>query len=139
MKARAFCILVVLAAPVFAQNAEILAVIQKSADDWNTGSLEAYVQCYERSPDTTFVGSAVTHGTAGILERYRRAYATPDSMGRLTFSELEPRILSPQIAVVTGRYTLERPPSAGGRKTGLFTVIMRKSDAGWRIIHDHSN
>lgn len=127
------------AAPLLSQTADVLASIRKSADDWNTGSLEAYVSCYEKSAATTFVGATVSHGSDAVLERYRRAYPNRQSMGHLSFSELEPRLLKPDIAIVTGRYTLARAAGDGGAKTGLFTVVLRKSKQGWRIVHDHSN
>jgi uncharacterized protein (TIGR02246 family) len=125
--------------PVPCQTGDMVAVIQKSAADWNTGSLEAYMDCYEKSPETTFVGTAVTRGTGDVLARYRKAYPSRERMGHLTFTELAARPLSADIAIVTGRYTLERPAENGGKRSGLFTVVMRKGDRGWRIIHDHSN
>src|SRR5262249_22447184 len=118
-------------------NDQRLAVIQKSAEDWNRGDVEAFVQSYEQSPETTFVGAKVSHGTADILARYRRDYPDRAHMGKLTFSELAPRTLSPTLAIVTGRFALERSAEAGGNATGLFTLVLRKGPAGWRIIHDH--
>jgi uncharacterized membrane protein YhhN/ketosteroid isomerase-like protein len=128
-----------LAIPAHSQADEILAVIQKSADDWNSGKIEAYMECYEKSPETTFVGKEISHGTAAVLERYKREYPTPERMGHVTFSELAARPLSPTLAIVTGRYTLRRSPENGGEKTGLFSLVLRKSAVGWRIILDHSN
>jgi uncharacterized protein (TIGR02246 family) len=121
------------------EAAEILAVVQKSAADWNRGDLEAFVQCYEPSPETTFVGSEVSRGTDAVLSRYKRTYPDAAHMGATTFSELEARILSSELAIVTGRFRLERESQFGGNKTGLFTLVMRKSGAGWRIIHDHTS
>ena len=37
------------------------------------------------------------------------------------------------------RYKLERAAGLGGDKAGIFTLVMRKSAAGWRIIHDHTS
>lgn len=116
-----------------------LEVIRRSEAGWNSGRIERYMECYENSPETTFVGSAVTKGTRAVLERYRRAYPDAETMGKLKFTELQARRLTPELAVATGRYTLERSPSAGGPKTGLFSVVLRKGPAGWRIIHDHSS
>jgi uncharacterized protein (TIGR02246 family) len=118
---------------------ERLAVILKSADDWNRGDIEAFVQSYEQTPETTFVGATVLHGAADILDRYRKNYPDRARMGKLTFSELQARTLSPALAIVTGRFTLERSSDAGGRATGLFTLVMRRGPNGWRIIHDHTS
>jgi uncharacterized protein (TIGR02246 family) len=122
-----------------AQDKDVLAPILKSAEDWNRGDLKAFMQSYENSPDTTFVGSEVAHGTDAVLARYRRTYSSVQQMGKTTFSDLKVRPLSPELAVVTGRYTLDRAAEFGGRKTGIFTLVMRKSAVGWRIIHDHTS
>jgi uncharacterized protein (TIGR02246 family) len=134
--------LVALILPHVSLPAEVddpVAVIQKSAADWNRGDIEAFVQCYEQSPETTFVGATVSHGAENILARYRRSYPDRAHMGRLTFSELQPRPLTPALAIVTGRFTLERTQEGGGRSTGLFTLVLRRGDGGWHIIHDHTS
>ncbi|HSR54241.1 MAG TPA: nuclear transport factor 2 family protein, partial [Acidobacteriota bacterium] len=58
----------------------------------------------------------------------------PARMGKTTFSELETRPLTPELAIVTGRFHLRRDAGSGGDKSGLFTLVMRKGDSGWRII-----
>ncbi len=118
---------------------DIVAVIQKSADDWNRGDLKAYVQCYEQSRETTFVSSEVVHGTDGVLARYQRNYPDKAHMGELTFSQMQVRPLSSDIAIATGRFTLERTADGGGHATGLFTLVLRRGPQGWRIIHDHTH
>jgi uncharacterized protein (TIGR02246 family) len=132
-------LLIGLCAICAAQDRDILAVILKSADDWNRGDLNAFMQSYENSPDTTFVGTEVARGTDAVLARYKRSYSTVEQMGRTTFSELKARPLTPELAIVTGRFTLERAAEFGGRRTGIFTLVMRKGAAGWRIIHDHTS
>ena len=59
-------------------------------------------------------------------------------MGTLGFSELEVRSLDERYAVVIGRYRLERNKKDGGPATGLFTLVMEKTDKGWKIIIDHT-
>jgi uncharacterized protein (TIGR02246 family) len=128
-------------APSIAQtaSAEMLAVIEKSAADWNRGDLEAFVQCYEQSPETTFVGTEVSRGTDAVLSRYQRTYPDAARMGKTTFSELQARPLGADLAIVTGRFQLQRGAQWGGDKSGLFTLVMRKGASGWRIIHDHTS
>ena len=59
-------------------------------------------------------------------------------MGELAFSELDIQLLGADVAFVFGRFTQQL---AGDKKnpTGLFTLIFKRTDAGWRIIHDHSS
>ena len=121
-----------------AQEKEIVAMLQQSVADWNRADIPAFMRCYEDSADTTFVSKAVVKGTAAVRERYRTAYPTPEHMGKLTFSELVARLVSPGTAIVTGRFRLERTDKGGGPAQGIFTLVVRKSAAGWRIIHDHT-
>lgn len=126
-------------APVQSPTRDILAVIERSAEDWNRGDIEAYAQCYEQSPETTFVGTEVSRGVGEVVGRYRRAYPDAAHMGKLTFSNLEVRVLGDDLAIVTGRFDLTREARVGGNKAGLFTVVTRKGPSGWRIIHDHTS
>ena len=127
-------------APAFGQTGEIRMQLDASASAWNRGDLVAFVSPYEDSPETTFIGREVTRGgTQALLSRYRRTYPTRDAMGTLSFSEIEVRVLSPDIALATGKYELKRSASGGGDAAGRFTLIFRKTAAGWKITHDHSS
>jgi len=125
---------------LFAQTDEIRTLLKNSEDAWNRGDLPAFASAYEDSPETTFIGREVTRGgTRAILERYRRTYPTRDAMGQLTFSEIEIRTLAADVVLATGKYELKRIAAAGGDASGRFTLILRRSAAGWKIIHDHSS
>jgi uncharacterized protein (TIGR02246 family) len=114
--------------------------INNSAAAWNRGDLVAFASAYEDSPETTFIGREVTRGgTQAILDRYRRAYPNREAMGDLTFSEVQIRTLTPNIALATGKYELRRTAAAGGDASGRFTLIFRKTAGGWKIIHDHTS
>jgi uncharacterized protein (TIGR02246 family) len=125
---------------LFAQADEIRTLLNRSEQAWNRGDLAAFASDYEDSPDTTFIGREVTRGgTQAILERYRRSYPNRDAMGKLSFSEIEVRTLAADVVLATGKFELKRTAAAGGDTAGRFTLILRKSAAGWKIIHDHSS
>jgi uncharacterized protein (TIGR02246 family) len=125
---------------LFVQAEEIRAMLVKSEAMWNRGDLEAFVSDYEDVPETTFIGHEVVRGgTKAILERYRRRYPNHDAMGTLTFSEIETRTLAPGLVLATGKYDLKRTAAGGGDASGRFTLVIRKTPAGWKIIHDHSS
>jgi uncharacterized protein (TIGR02246 family) len=123
----------------------IRAVIAAQAAAWNRADIPAFMQAYEDSPDTTFIGSAVRKGYQPILERYRAGYANAAQMGTLTFSNLEIRLLpSPcgpvEYALVTGNFHLERTEKGAATKDdGIFSLAWRKTPQGWKIILDHSS
>ena len=133
------------AASALAQNnsknqksiAAIRAVLDAQAAAWNRGDIEGYMDGYARSPDTVFVsGDRVTRGWQTVLERYKKTYNTREKMGTLTFSDLEITVLSKESALVLGRWHLQR---ANDEPHGTFTLLFRKTKAGWRIVHDHSS
>ena len=134
-------LLFLLCAPLlFAQGDEIRAMLKNSEAAWNRGDLAAFATDYEDSAETTFIGRDITHGgVEAILARYRRGYPTPEAMGTLTFSEIDVRPLGKGYALANGRFALKRTTAGGGDAAGRFTLVLRKTKAGWKIIHDHSS
>lgn len=115
----------------------IRAVIDAQRDAWNRGDLEAYMDGYDRSPDTEFVGGdTITRGWQTVLERYQKNYNSREKMGVLSFSEIEITVLSKDAALVLGRWRIKR---ANGEPHGTFSLLFRHRQAGWRIVHDHSS
>ena len=136
------CLILLACAPVLlAQtDAAIQTLMKESEAAWNRGDLPAFASYYEDSPDTTFMGKEIVRGgTKAILERYQRAYPTPESRGTLTFSEIRVRPLADGLALVTGRFDLKRTREGGGDASGHYTLIVRRTRAGWKIIHDHTS
>jgi uncharacterized protein (TIGR02246 family) len=135
-------LVVMLAASSGAQNAPEAAIrhlLDQQTADWNRGDVEAFMNGYEDSPNTTFVGQTVQYGYSTILERYKKLYATPAAMGKLTFTHLAVRVLDSTYATATGNFHLERNAAGGGNADGIFSLIFRKDPQGWKIILDHSN
>ena len=60
-------------------------------------------------------------------------------MGTLTFSEIAVRPLGKDYALANGRFALKRTHGGRRRCRGPFTLVLRKTKAGWKIIHDHSS
>src|SRR5437899_12387670 len=87
--------------------AAILAVLDAQRDAWNRGDIEGYMDGYDRSPQTEFVGGdEITRGWQTVLDRYKKKYSSREKMGMLTFSELEITMLSKYAALVLGRWPL---------------------------------
>ncbi len=118
---------------------EVLALMKMQQEAWNRGDLDGFLSGYEKSGNITFVGKTVSRGYSGLVERYRRAYGDREKMGHLTFSELEFQPLGESGAFLIGRFALKRTQAGGGDASGRFTIVLRKSAAGWRIIHDHTS
>jgi uncharacterized protein (TIGR02246 family) len=120
------------------QQLDVIKVLTAQETAWNNGDLQAFAQAYKDSPDTLFVTSMINRGFAGMVESYKRDYPTRAAMGTLAYSELEVHPLDERFAVVIGRYRLERGKKDGGNATGLFSLVLEKTDKGWKIIVDHT-
>lgn len=92
---------------------------------------------YWNSPDLLFTsGGKVFRGFTTLSERYRSTYGTGERMGRLTFSDLEVHPLGSSAAWALGRWSLALGSERPG---GVFTLVFRKLDGEWKIVHDHTS
>jgi ketosteroid isomerase-like protein len=57
-------------------------------------------------------------------------------MGTASLSDLEIAVLAPDAALAFGRWQQQGDRGTG---SGLFTLLLRKTADGWRIVHDHTS
>jgi ketosteroid isomerase-like protein len=126
-------------------EAQIRAAITAQTAAWNHGDIPGFMQAYEDSPETTFIGATLRKGFQPILKRYQQAYSNSAQMGTLTFSDLDVRLLpgacgKRELALVTGKFHLERTAKGEATKDdGIFSLVWRKGSQGWKIILDHTS
>jgi uncharacterized protein (TIGR02246 family) len=131
------------AAPLSLARAEesgevaIRTVLSTQVDAWNKGDLTAFVQGY--AEDCVFVGSATVIGRSAVLARYQQRYGSKEAMGRLSFSGLEVRFIDSQVAIVLGRFALERSAEGGGPASGIFSLVFHLNAGRWEIVLDHTS
>jgi uncharacterized protein (TIGR02246 family) len=117
--------------------AEIQWVLNAQQDAWNRGDIDAFMNGYARSASTVFVSEdEVRRGWQTVRDRYRVKYSNHAKMGTLSFSEIEVTMLSPDAAVVLGRWRLKL---ATDEPHGRFTLMFKRLPEGWRIVHDHTS
>ncbi|UFP94277.1 YybH family protein [Gloeobacter morelensis] len=117
----------------------VRSVLEQQASAWNRGDIPGFMAGYENAETTTFVGTDVNRGYQKVLELYLKRYPTPAAMGKLTFFALEILPLGEEYASALGQWKLERAPKDGGNVGGYFTLLLRKTALGWRIILDHTS
>jgi len=126
-------------------EAAIRAALEAQAAAWNRADIPAFMKSYENSTETTFIGQKLRKGYGAILERYKTSYSTPEQMGKLTFGDVDVRLLTgscgkPEFAVVTGTFHLERAAKGEAKKDdGIFSLVWRKGTDGWKIVLDHTS
>jgi len=116
---------------------EITLLIQRQQRDWNAGNIDHFMDAYWRSEELTFSsGGQVTRGWDATIARYKKRYPDAQTMGQVRFSELEFLRLDGAAMQVQGVWQLSREAEP---ISGRFTLIFRKQQAGWRIVHDHTS
>ena len=116
------------------EAAAIRNVLMTQKDAWNRGDIDAFMEGYWRSPELRFAsGGTVTTGWQRTRDRYHANYSDREKMGTLDFTDLEVNQVSPDAAIVHGRWKLIRASDA---PHGLFTLLFRKQDGRWMIVSD---
>ncbi|MEJ2152138.1 MAG: DUF4440 domain-containing protein [Gemmatimonadota bacterium] len=115
----------------------IAEVLDTQVEAWNRGDLESFMEGYWNSPDLVFTsGGRVQRGWQTTLDRYRAAYGErTETMGRLRFTDLEVHELERESAWALGRWRLE---TDGEPRGGVFSLVFRRIDGRWLIVHDHT-
>lgn len=121
---------------------EISAVLVRAASNWNRGDLDAFVDDYLPGEETTFVGSrGVLRGPEAIRSAYAPRFAPGGVRDSLSFEIVDVDPLAPDVLNVIATYVLAR--RVGGRDSvtarGPTSLVMRRVDGRWRIVHDHSS
>ncbi len=117
---------------------EITELMSKQVRAWNAADIPEFMKYYWKSDKLTFSSGGTTRrGWKATLESYQKKYPTPEKMGQLRFSNLEIDVLGEGVALVLGEWQLKRAddPDIGGN----FSLVFRKLEGHWLIIHDHSS
>ena len=121
---------------------EIAAMMARSAASWNRGDLDAFVDDYLPGDTTTYVGGrGILRGTAPIRAAYAPRFAPGGVRDSLSFVLLDVDPLAPDVANVIARYVLARRVAGRDSITasGPTSLVMRRVQGRWRIVHDHSS
>lgn len=116
---------------------EIRNVLARQNQAWNRGDIDAFMIGYWENDSLMFIGkSGVTYGYKNTLSNYKKNYPDTTVMGKLTFTLIQLKQLSPEYFHVTGKYYLTRTI---GDASGHFTLVFRKINGKWVVISDHSS
>ena len=81
------------AQPAHPEETAIRTVLESQVAAWNRSDIPAFMESYENSIETTFIGKNIAKGYGPILERYKKSYSTHEQMGTLTFHDIDVRLL----------------------------------------------
>jgi ketosteroid isomerase-like protein len=113
-------------------------MLEESAGEWNRGDLLGFMDDYLQSENTTYIGGGgLLTGYESIRDRYAPLFEPQAQRDSLRFEAVKVRRLAAVEAIATARWILHRDGEVTG--SGPFTLVLRHTSAGWKIIHDHSS
>lgn len=120
-------------------QAEITAMLTRSAADWNRGDLEGFMSDYLHDSTVSYFSNGhLLHGWQALHDRYQTQYFAPGkSRDSLTFEEVSARALTTDLAYTTARFKLLRGDSVVA--SGPFTLVLQRRGDRWFILHDHTS
>ena len=124
------------------RRADIAAILANAAANWNRGDLDAFVADYLPGAETTYIGSrGVLRGPEAIRAAYAPRFAPGGVRDSLSFELLDVDPLAPEVLNVIATYILARHVNGRDSVTarGPTSLVMRRVDGRWRIVHDHSS
>src|SRR5256885_15917093 len=115
--------------PLGDPQAEVAAMLARSAANWNAGDLAGFMSDYARDSLTSYVTRGhVQYGWQPLYDHYRTTYFAPGkSRDSLAFSEVRVRPLTLDLALCTARFQLSR--GAAVTASGPFTLVLQKPGA----------
>lgn len=144
MKKILFLLLILVSQFTFAQKHQQLPDVQKikhvlsnQVIAWNNGKIDEYMSGYWKNDSLIFIGKkGITKGWQQTLDNYKKSYPDKSAMGVLQFDIVSVELFSKTIAHVTGKWNIK---SEKGNLSGCFTLVMKKINAAWVIVSDHSS
>ncbi|MFM1858281.1 MAG: hypothetical protein RLZ05_1341, partial [Bacteroidota bacterium] len=84
---------------------KILTLLDTQTQAWNRGDLEGFMKGYWENDSLRFIGkSGITYGYNNTLNNYKRGYPDTAAMGKLQFTILVVKKLSPRYFEVVGKW-----------------------------------
>ena len=122
-----------LAAPAFAQKAEIEAVNAKWLEFFNKGDFSGVASLYTEDATAFPPGSAMVKGRAAIAAMWK-GIAEQVSDPRLT--TLDVKALGPSAAREIGTFSLKTKGAAPQEVSGKYVVVWEKVGSEWKLAND---
>ena len=117
---------------------EVCAMFARGAASWTRGDLDAFMSDYLPGEGTTYIGrDGVLHGPEAIRASYAPRFAPGAARDSLSFEQVEVDVLAPNVVNAIAYYVLSRGDSTVAR--GPTSLVLRRVNGRWMIVHDHSS
>ncbi len=113
-------------------------LMEKQANDWTNGNIEAFMEGYWKSDSLMFIGNnGITYSWQSTFNNYKKRYPDRATMGALKFDILKMDFHSKNTCWLLGKRHLTRPEK--GDVGGYFTLVFKKINGKWLIVSDHTS
>ncbi len=129
-----------LATATFSQTDEssIRKILDDQVKSWDSGSIDDFMKGYWQNDSLVFIRQdGASYGYENALNGYKKRYNTAAKMGKLFFTLLQIKKLSPEYYFVIGKWLLKR--NIGGDVGGTYSLLFRKIKSKWVIVADHTS
>ena len=108
--------------------------LDAAAEAWSSGDVDAVMATYVADePLLVFLGDTPIKGPDAVRAALQARAAQPGGLGQMTYEWFETLQFDVNTTVVSGRVVMRRE---GKTDRGLFTRVLRRTEDGWRIVHD---
>jgi ketosteroid isomerase-like protein len=115
---------------------DIITAMEQSADAWNKGNLDRFMELYDSS--ATFMMPSGPVGITGMKENYQKGFFNGNMPKQnLKYDDMVVRSLGKDYALLTGKFTLYG--NGLKERSGRYSLVFIHTKAGWKILHDHSS
>ena len=123
------------AVPTTAETFDAVSnTLDAAAEAWSSGDVEAVMATYVADePLLVFLGDTPVKGPDAVRAALEARAAQPGGLGQMTYEWFETLQFDVNTTVVSGRVVMRRE---GKTHRGLFTRVLRRTEDGWRIVHD---
>ncbi|MFK0297659.1 YybH family protein [Brevundimonas sp. NPDC090276] len=123
------------AVPTTAETFDAVSnTLDAAAEAWSSGDVEAVMATYVNDePLLVFLGDTPVKGPDAVRAALEARAAQPGGLGQMTYEWFETLQFDVNTTVVSGRVVMRRE---GKTHRGLFTRVLRRTENGWRIVHD---
>jgi uncharacterized protein (TIGR02246 family) len=117
-------------------NAAIRSLATRQAEAWNRHDPKAYADLFSVDCDVVNVVDEWWNGREELERRLTPAFSTMFKDSELTFTDVQLRLLTPQLAIAHLRWTMTGATPLRGSpqpKQGIQTLLVRKQSDKWLI------
>jgi uncharacterized protein (TIGR02246 family) len=119
---------------------QIEALFETLTRHWNRHDAKAYASLWLEDADFVNVLGMHRHGRAELLAELDYLHADRFKNSQVSMQRKTVRFLTPDVAVahveweMTGDPGMPGHPTQGGRRSGIFTHVLRRTPEGWRFV-----